>query len=126
MNMSDDESDDSEQQLIAKNEKYQAPKNPMLYSDKQDRETKRKAREEKHEMNRLTKSNYFQMLEEDVDERPEEVHALGGMRKKSQYHKEMEMLDEVEGMFFTRKQMNKKEMKLHKRKLLESQQDGLD
>ena len=60
------------------------------------------------------------MLKEDMDDRPEEVYALGGMKKKSQYVEDMEKLEEVEGMFMTRMSMNKKEKKLHKRMLQES------
>ena len=77
-------------------------------------------------MNRLTKSNYMQMLMEDMDERPQEVHAYGGMRKKADYFKEMDKLEAVENMFFTRKSMNKREKKLHKRMLEDAQRDGLD
>ena len=49
------------------------------------------------------------MLREDFDDKPEEVHARGGMMKKKQYFQEMEKLEEVEGMNFTRMRMNKQQ-----------------
>lgn len=126
----EDDSDDDESDPKKKKDKpelFRANKmNPMLYSDKQDRQAKRSKREEKHEQARLSKNSYYQDLREDYDERPEEVHALGGMRKKSQYIKDLEKLEEVEGQTFSRMQWNKESKKMHKRMLKESLDERLD
>jgi len=47
------------------------------------------------------------MLREEADDRPEEVVGLAGLSKKSEYRKEMENLEKVEQMYFTRMQMTK-------------------
>lgn len=53
------------------------------------------------------------MLREDVDDRPEEVVGFGH-QKKTQYMKEMETLEKVETMNFTRMTMTKAQKKYHK------------
>ena len=42
------------------------------------------------------------MLREEVDDRPEEVVGANGLQKKTQYMKDMETLEKVETMNFTR------------------------
>jgi len=81
--------------------------NPQLYTDQVNRNEKKRMREERHEKNKLGKNEYIQMLKDDEYDGPEERNQNLGMRKKTQYIKEMEKLEEVEGMFFQRMNMTK-------------------
>jgi len=53
------------------------------------------------------------MLREDMDDRPQEVSGAMGLTAKSDYMKEMENLEKVESMYFTRMNMTKAQKKYH-------------
>ena len=59
------------------------------------------------------------MLKEEASEAPEELGP--GMIKKTKYHQEMETLEKVENMNFTRMTMTKEQKKLHRKALRDSQ-----
>ena len=71
------------------------------------------ARRTEHTKHKLNKSNYIKMLREDMDDRPQEVSGAMGLTAKSDYMKEMENLEKVESMYFTRMNMTKAQKKYH-------------
>ena len=90
-------SDSSDSEKPNKKGVYKANKmNPIMYKDTVDKASKKIQREETHQKHKLNKSNYIQMLKEEMDQKPEEVVGAIGMGKKTAYMKEMEMLEKVE------------------------------
>ena len=105
-------SSESEESVKPKKGVYQAKKmNPIIYKDTVDKTTKKIQREETHAKHKLNKSNYIQMIKEEMDDKPEEVVGSMGMGKKTAYMKEMEMLEKVETQNFTRMNMTKAQKK---------------
>lgn len=91
---------------------YKANKmNPIMYKDTVNKASKKIQREETQQKHKLNKSNYIQMLKEEMDQKPEEVVGAIGMGKKTAYMKEMEMLEKVETQNFTRMNMTKAQKK---------------
>ena len=127
-----DSADDSETEQPSKklktgDQKYKVSKvNPVHYSEAQDKAAKKQQRAEAQTKHKLNKSSYIRMLREEMDDKPEEVSGLMGMTAKSDYIKEMENLEKVEQMYFTRMRMTKAQKKLHKQMMQQSSQDRLD
>jgi len=59
------------------------------------------------------------MLREDMDEKPEEVSGAMGLTAKSDYMKQMEELEKVENMYFTRMNLTKAQKKYHNKMMQE-------
>uniref|UniRef100_A0A7S3FWS7 Uncharacterized protein n=1 Tax=Strombidium rassoulzadegani TaxID=1082188 RepID=A0A7S3FWS7_9SPIT len=116
---SEDEEEDEEGGLDSKGNPtgskgvYKASKlNPIMYEDKGTKKAaQRLIREDKFSRNKLSRSSYMQMLRDEVDDKPEEVVGGAGLQRKSAYMKEMENLEKVENMYFTRMNMSKAQKK---------------
>ena len=61
-----------------------------------------------------------------MDDKPEEVSGAMGLTAKTAYMKEMEELEKVENMYFTRMSMTKAQKKYHRKMMAEGNQDRLD
>ena len=61
-----------------------------------------------------------------MDDKPEEVSGNTGLNAKTKYMKEMEKLEKVEQMNFTRMNMTKAQKKYHRKMMQEGEQDKMD
>lgn len=110
----EDKQDDEETQKAKpdKTEVYKPKKvNAMMYNEP----GKKEKRHDEFLKNKLSKSDYIQMLREDDDrnETPQEIFQSGRSTKKTEFAREAQKLEAVEEMTMSRMNMNKKQRKLY-------------